>query len=59
LAITLAACGTLPQCQTMPKAPTRPVVKIERTGQGGFCVNSHDDAVKMGKYIFDLERGYK
>ena len=56
---TLTACQSIPSCPTMPVKPAHPKIKIERTQNGGYCVDSHDDAVKMSKYIYELQLGYE
>lgn len=54
--ITLAGC--VPTCPQMPNLPTSPVLDVQKAIDGGIIL-SKDDAVKLGVYIIELERGYQ
>lgn len=44
-------------CQTMPTKPPKPMMVIIERSDGGICLD-RADAVKLGRYIQDLEAGY-
>ena len=54
LMVTLTACQPCPQ---MIK-PSKPTLKVNKLSDGGISLD-RQNATELGKYILELERGYK
>ena len=42
---------------TMPPKPAKPQLEVIHRPDGGVCFD-RENAIKLGEYIIDLERGY-
>lgn len=54
LIVTLMGCQP---CQQMIK-PSKPTLKVNKLSDGGISLDKQN-AVELGKYILNLEQGYK
>lgn len=52
VSILVVGCTT-----TLPTKPPKPILKIEKQGDGGICLD-RENSKELGKYILNLEQGY-